>query len=64
MKSAGAGLNLIIVIHQIEKIIKEINVMLKKKASVDLIEDRVKSLSTLVEGYTLLVKNQKENYEI
>lgn len=56
IKSAGAGLNLIIVIHQIEKIIKEVKAMLSKKVSLDIIEDRVKILSALVEGYSILVK--------
>jgi signal transduction histidine kinase len=56
IKSAGAGLNLTIVIHQIEKIIKEITAMLKKKASLNILEERVKTLSKLVEGYSILVK--------
>jgi len=57
LKSAGAGLNLIIVIHQIEKIIKDIQEMLKKKASTKVLGERVKTLSALVEGYSILVKN-------
>lgn len=56
IKSAGAGLNLIIVIHQMEKIIKNINAALVKKADVDSIKDQVKTLSSLVEGYSILVK--------
>ena len=56
IKSAGAGLNLIIVIHQIEKIIKEIMVMLKTKSTQVIIEKRVKVLASLVEGYSILVK--------
>ncbi len=57
IKSAGAGLNLIVVIHQIEKILKDIHAMLKSKASVEKIEGQVQSLSNLVEGYSLLVKS-------
>lgn len=60
IRSAGAGLNLIIVIHQIEKIIKEIKVMLKKKATFAVIEERVRSLSSLVEGYSILVKKSEK----
>ncbi|MCX6827712.1 MAG: ATP-binding protein [candidate division Zixibacteria bacterium] len=56
MRSAGAGLNLVIVIHQIEKVIKEIRGMLQHHASPDLIEERVKSLAGLVEGYSILIK--------
>jgi len=60
MRSAGAGLNLIIIIHQIEKILKEIRVMIKTKTSTDILEERIKSLSKLVEGYTLLVRKSEK----
>ena len=60
IKSAGAGLNLIIVIHQIEKIIKDIKAMLKMKVPVENIEERIKNLSVLVEGYSILVKNSEK----
>lgn len=60
MKSAGAGLNLIIVIHQIQKIIKEVKEMLKKKAPITVLEERVKTLSKLVEGYTILIRNSEK----
>ena len=56
IKSAGAGLNLIIVIHQIEKIIKEIKVMLKLSSSKKIVEGKVSILSSLVEGYSILIK--------
>ena len=56
MKSAGAGLNLIVVIHQIEKIIKELKVMLKGNVGKNILENRVKVLSDMVEGYSILVK--------
>ena len=56
IKSAGAGLNLVVVIHQMQKIIKEIMAMLRKKISLDILEERIKSLSTLIEGYSILVK--------
>lgn len=56
IKSAGAGLNLVIVIHQIQKIIREIIAALKKKVPPEKIEAQVKTLSTLVEGYSILVK--------
>ncbi len=60
IKSAGAGLNLTIVIHQIEKIIKEIKAMLQRKASFNVLEERVKTLSKLVEGYSILVKSSEK----
>ena len=60
IKSAGTGLNLVAVLHQIEKIIKNM------KASVNSgltgskqIEDDVNQLDKLVEGYSLLARNYK-----
>jgi len=60
IKSAGAGLNLTIVIHQIEKIIKEVKAMLKQKAAFSVLEERVKTLSDLIEGYSILVRKSEK----
>lgn len=57
LKSAGAGLNLIVVIHQMEKILKDVQSMIKQKAKDNLIEERVADLTNLVEGYSILVRN-------
>ena len=56
IKSAGAGLNLVVVIHQMQKIVKEIMAGLRKKVSLNILEEKIKSLSTLIEGYSILVK--------
>ena len=45
-----------VVIHQMQKIVKDIKAMLRKKVSLDILEERIKSLSTLIEGYSILVK--------
>ena len=60
IKSAGAGLNLIVIIHQIEKIIKTLKVMLKKKTSLEVLLSQVEDLSALVEGYSILVKKSEK----
>lgn len=60
IKSAGAGLNLTIVIHQIEKIIKEVKAMLKQKAAFSVLEERIKTLSDLIEGYSILVRKSEK----
>jgi len=60
IRSAGAGLNLILVIHQIEKILKETMAMLKRKVPSEIIEDKVQNLSNLVEGYSLLVRSSEK----
>jgi signal transduction histidine kinase len=54
--SAGAGLNLIVVIHQMQKILKNIRIGLEKNISIDKIKEYVNNLSNLVEGYSILVK--------
>ena len=53
----GAKLNLIVVIHQMEKILKDVQSMIKQKAKTNLIEERVADLTNLVEGYSILVRN-------
>ncbi len=60
MKSAGAGLNLVIVIHQIDKIIKNLKIMLRKNASSESLLKHVEDLSVLVEGYSILVKKSQK----
>lgn len=59
IKSAGAGLNLVIVIHQMQKIVKNILAGLKKKMPTEQIELQIKELERLVEGYSILVKNSE-----
>lgn len=60
LRSAGAGLNLVIVIHEIEKILKETMAMLKKRVASEIIEDKLQNLSNLVEGYSLLVRSSEK----
>lgn len=60
MKSAGAGLNLIVVIHQVEKVIKEISGMLKKRVAAEIVEQRVQVLASLVEGYSILIRRSEK----
>ena len=60
IKSAGTGLNLVAVLHQIEKIIKEIRSALKENTdSTEFIKNEVEQLGQLVEGYGLLAQNYK-----
>jgi anti-sigma regulatory factor (Ser/Thr protein kinase) len=56
MKSAGAGLNLVVVVHQMEKIIKNISAGIKKRMPIEQISEMVDELATLVEGYSILVR--------
>jgi hypothetical protein len=54
--SAGAGLNLVVVIHQMQKIIKNILASIKENAPLKNISKMVKDLANLVEGYSFLIK--------
>lgn len=59
MKSAGAGLNLISVLHQLEKILKSLKYNLQKKADQKIIEEDMDMLTDLVSGYSILTRNSK-----
>ena len=60
MTSAGAGLNLIMVIHQMEKIVKNIRSMLPKKRENDeALVRQVESLAGLIRGYSILVRESE-----
>ncbi len=56
LKSAGAGLNMSVVIHEIEKIIAELKKVIEKEPPSNRIASLVKHLSQLVEGYGDLVR--------
>jgi signal transduction histidine kinase len=57
LKSAGAGLNLGVVIHEAEKIIEElVRVIAKEKPSARIVA-LVKHLAQLVEGYSVIIRN-------
>ncbi|TQD23578.1 ATP-binding protein [Methanolobus vulcani] len=58
--SAGAGLNLVMLIHEIEKMIKEIRGMLEDKSPSEELNRRFESLSLLVDGYSILVKSSEK----
>lgn len=60
IKSAGAGLSLSIVVHEMEKILNELNKVIKKEKPTNRIIKLVNHLANLVEGYSsLLRKNDK-----
>lgn len=59
IKSAGAGLNLTMVIHQMEKIIKNIQAMLSKRKGNDIVGTQIESLARLIEGYSILVRESE-----
>jgi len=56
LKSAGAGLTFSAVIHQAEKIVKEIETVLNEEPNSDKIVPLVKNLAGIIEGHLFLLK--------
>lgn len=63
LKSAGAGLNLSVVIHEMEKILSELKIVVEKEKVNERIVTLVKHLSNLVEGYTALIRRSDKKKE-
>ncbi|MDI6735242.1 MAG: sensor histidine kinase [bacterium] len=63
LKSAGAGLNLSVVIHEIEKIIAELKKVVEKENLSARVVSLVKHLSQLVEGYSTLIRGTGKKTE-
>ena len=56
LTTAGAGLSLSIVIHEIDKIIKELKATVEKKGADSHTKSLVKHLAELVQGYAMLIR--------
>ena len=56
LKSAGAGLTLSVVIHEIEKIISELKKLVTHEKVSQKISQLVQHLAKLVEGYTIVIR--------
>ena len=59
LRGAGAGLTLSVVIHEIEKIIKELIKTVKKGDEIERTKSLVEHLSKLVEGYSIIIKKSR-----
>jgi len=59
LRSAGAGLSLSIVIHEIEKMIDELKRAVEHEKVSDRIIKLVQHLSRLIEGYTLIIRKSE-----
>lgn len=65
LRGAGAGLTLGVAVHEIEKIVEELNHLVKSKKFVKRIPELIKHLSELVEGYTLIIrKSSKQVWKV
>lgn len=63
LKAAGAGLNLSVVVHEMEKIISELKILIDKEITDDRIKTLVKHLSNLIEGYSALIRSRGKKKE-
>ena len=63
LKAAGAGLNMSVVIHEIEKIIYEVDKVLKAEKASDRALQLVRHLSTLIDGYADLIRRSEQTNE-
>lgn len=63
IKSAGAGLNLVMVIHQIEKVISETQAALKQNSDKSLIVNLVNDLESLVSGYSIILRRSELKWQ-
>ncbi|QOR76331.1 MAG: ATP-binding protein [Thermoflavifilum sp.] len=63
LKAAGAGLNLSVVVHEMEKIISELKILIDKEIIGDRIKTLVKHLSNLIEGYSVLIRSRGKKKE-
>lgn len=60
MRSAGAGLNLIMVLHQMEKIIDELKASSRSRDFGKGALEQIKLLDELIHGYSILIKNSEK----
>lgn len=63
LKSAGLGLSLSVVIHELDKIIEELSLVIKKDGASDRIMSLVVHLSKIVEGYSFIIKRNSSKKE-
>src|SRR5262249_8124091 len=63
LTSAEAGLNLGVAIHEIEKIIKELKIVVQEEQASEKVVKLIKHLSELTEMYGLILRKSKQKTE-
>jgi len=58
LTSASAGLNLSVVIHEVEKVLKELELSLSKSSSIQKSKQLAKRLTELIGGYSNLIRGE------
>lgn len=63
LKAAGAGLNMSVIVHEVEKIIAEVSLVLKKEKASDRAIHLVEHLSSLIDGYAEIIRKSDKRTE-
>jgi signal transduction histidine kinase len=63
LKAAGAGLSMSVVVHEVEKIIYEVDKVLKAEKASDRVLKLVKHLSSLIDGYAEIIRRTSRKNE-
>lgn len=63
LRAAGAGLSMSVVVHEVEKIIYEVEKVLKAEKGSDRVYKLVKHLSSLIDGYAEIVRKSSHTSE-
>lgn len=63
LKAAGAGLNLSVIIHEVEKIIAEVSLVLKSEKASSRAINLVEHLSSLIDGYADIIRKSNQKKE-
>lgn len=60
LKAAGAGLSMSVVVHEVEKIIYEVEKVLKSEKASDRVLSLVRHLSSLIDGYAEIIRKSSQ----
>ena len=63
LKAAGAGLSMSVVVHEVEKIIYEVDKVLKSEKASERALSLVKHLSSLIDGYAEIIRKSSQSSE-
>lgn len=63
LKAAGAGLSMSVVVHEVEKIIYEVEKVLKAEKGSERVLNLVKHLSSLIDGYAEIIRKSSQTTE-
>jgi len=63
LKAAGAGLSMSVVVHEVEKIIFEVEKVLKAEKGSERVLNLVKHLSSLIDGYAEIIRKSNQTTE-